>query len=119
MLELISENNAYITLIIAIGAGLFAFVKWIDSRIQNLRNERYKNYMQLIGTLSGSKENDEYLIAMTEQIAAVWFLLEYKEYYDITLRILDIKELEKMSDSNWQEFVAPQVRLLIEEIKRG
>ena len=41
-----------------------------------------------------------------------------KEYYDITLRILDNSDLEKMSNTNWQEFVAPQVRLLIEEIKR-
>jgi len=78
MLELITENNAYITLMIAIGAGLFAFVKWIDSRNQNLRNERYKSYMQLIRILSGSKTSDEQSVCMTEQIAAAWFLLESK-----------------------------------------
>lgn len=118
MLELITENNAYITLIIAIGAGLFAFIKWLDSRNLSLKNERYKSYMQLIRVLSGSKTNDGQSVCMTEQIAAVWFLLEYREYYDITLKILDNGDLEKMSNKNWQELVAPQVRLLIEEIKK-
>jgi len=118
MLELIAENTNQITLIIAIIAGLFAFIKWLDTRNQNLKDERYKKYIQLIRILSGSKINDSASICMTEQIASAWLLLEYKEYYKITLKILDNNDLEKMSNENWQQFVLPQIKLVVEEIKR-
>lgn len=73
--------------------------------------------MQLIRIVSGSKPNEAVSIGMTEQIAAIWFLLEYKEYHHITLKILDNPDLEKMANERWNKFVLPQVRLLTEEIK--
>ncbi len=116
MLDLITKNNTHIILFIVICSGIFAFIKWLDSRKQTLRNERFKNYIELIGILAGSKNSAGITRCMTEQIAAAWLLLEYNEYYNITLKILDNSDLEKMSDENWKEFVAPQVRYLVTEI---
>ncbi|MCP5405513.1 MAG: hypothetical protein H6922_04755 [Pseudomonadaceae bacterium] len=66
MFELFFQNTGSITLLISIGAGLFGFIKWLDSRNQRLRNERYEKYIQLIRTLSGSKEREDAYVCMTE-----------------------------------------------------
>lgn len=116
-MEFISQNIDSITLIIAIFSGLFAFIKWIDSRNRELKNERYKKYMQLIREISGSKETEGASICITEQIASSWMLLEYKEYHKITLKILDNEDLKKMSNDRWQKFVLPQIKKVIEEIR--
>lgn len=116
MFEFISANSDNITLLIAIFAGLFGFVKWLDARTLKVKNERYDKYIQLIRVLSGSRDNKDASICMTEQIASAWLLLEYKEYYPITLKILDNPDLERMSNEPWQKFVLPQIKLVISEI---
>lgn len=115
-MKFISQNIDNITLIIAIFAGLFTFIKWIDSRNRELKNERYKKYMQLIKIISGSKETKDSSICMTEQIASLWMLLEYKEYYNITLKILDNEDLKEMSNEPWKKFILPQIEKVIQEI---
>ena len=117
MLEAVGNNSDQITIVIAILAGLFAFIKWIDTRNQTLKNERYERYIQHIRILSGSKANEGASICITEQIAAAWLLLEYSEYFDISLKILDNPDLTKMSNKPWQDFVLPQIKQVIEEIK--
>lgn len=114
--KLIGEISPLLMLIITVGAGLFAFVKWFDERKRELKNKRYERYIQHIRILSGSKNKAE-SICITEQIAAAWLLLEYSEYYDITIKILDNPDLERMSNKPWQEFVLPQIEKVIEEIK--
>ncbi len=116
-MEFISNHADQLTIIFAICAGLFAFIKWLDARNQTLKNERYERYIQHIRILSGSRDNDGAFICMTEQIAAAWLLLEYSEYYHITLKILDNPDLEKMSNEPWQNFVLPQIKQVLEEIK--
>lgn len=116
-MEFISNHADQLTIIFAICAGLFAFIKWLDARNQTLKNERYERYIQHIRILSGSRDNEGAFICMTEQIAAAWLLLEYSEYYHITLKILDNPDLEKMSNKPWQNFVLPQIKQVLEEIK--
>jgi hypothetical protein len=41
MFEFISENPDTLALSIAVIAGLFGFVKWLDARTLKLKNERY------------------------------------------------------------------------------
>ena len=53
MFEFISENPDTLALSIAVIAGLFGFVKWLDARTLKLKNERYVKYIQLIRVLSG------------------------------------------------------------------
>lgn len=114
MLELIINQAAIIA---AIFAGFFAFIKWIDARNRALKNERYKQYIRHIKILSGSKETDQSTICMTEQIAAAWFLVEYKEFHLITIKILDNDDLEKMSNEPWKKFVLPHIKKVISEVK--
>ena len=116
MFEFISANSDIIALLITVFAGFFGFIKWLDTRTLNLKNERYDKYILLIGVLSGAKDNKDATIPTTVQIASAWLLLEYKEYYPITVKIFDNPDLEKMSNENWREFVLPQIKLVIEEI---
>lgn len=76
--EFIAQNKELIGFAIAVVAGLFAFIKWIDTRNRELKEKRYRIYMDLIGVISG-KRADSTTPNITEQIAATWFLLEYKE----------------------------------------
>jgi len=114
-LEFISQNKDIIGFVIAIIAGSFAFVKWIDTRNRELKEKRYKTYMDLIGVISG-KRADSTTPNLTEQVAATWFLLEYKEYYEITAKIFSDSDLENMGNALWVQHVLPHIRRLINEI---
>jgi hypothetical protein len=115
ILEFISEIKDLIGFVIAIIAGLFAFVKWIDTRNRELKEKRYKTYMDLIGVISG-KRTDSTIPNITEQIAATWFLMEYKEYYKMTRKIFSESDLENMANEPWVKHVLPHIRKLITEI---
>ena len=117
MLDFITQNNGLIGIIIISFTGLFAFVKWIDSRNRNLKEKRYETYMKLVGVISG-KRIDSTTPNITEQIAATWFLLEYKEYYDMTLRIFSDSDLRNMGNEPWIKHVLPHIEKLIKEITR-
>lgn len=114
-LEFISEIKDLIGFVIAIIAGFFAFIKWIDTRNRELKEKRYKNYMDLIGVISG-KRADSTTPNITEQIAATWFLLEYKEYYEMTGKIFSDSDLENMANEPWVKHVLPHIRKLLTEI---
>jgi len=114
-LEFISQNKDLIGFFVAIMAGLFTFVRWIDTRNRELKEKRYKTYMDLIGVISG-KRKDSTTPNLTEQIAAIWFLLEYKEYYEITRKIFSDSDFENMSGLLWVQHVLPHIRKLIKEI---
>ena len=117
MFEFISENPDTLALSIAVIAGLFGFVKWLEARTLKLKNERYVKYIQLIRVLSGYNDNKEASTCITEQVASAWLLLEYKEHYSITLNIFDNPDLEQISNIKWQQFVLPQVKRVILEMK--
>lgn len=114
-LEFISQNKDLIGLITVSIAGLFIFIKWIDTRNRELKEKRYKTYMDLIGVISG-KRSDSSRPNFTEQIAAVWFLLEYKEYYETTKKIFSESDFENMADKAWVQHILPHIHKLIKEI---
>lgn len=115
ILQFISQNKDLIGLITVSIAGFFVFVKWIDNRNRELKEKRYKTYMDLIGVISG-KRVDSTTPNLTEQIAAVWFLLEYKEYYEITKKIFSESDLENMANEIWVQHVLPHIYKLLKEI---
>ena len=98
MLEFITTNNQLLGTITIICAGLFAFIKWIDNRNNELKEKRYSKYMSLISTISGKREDGQ-TPNFTEQIAATWLLLEYKEYYKITEKIFSKTTLDLESNN--------------------
>lgn len=115
MLEFITQNTNLIGLITVSITGLFVFIKWLDTRNRELKEKRYETYMNLVSVISG-KRSDSTTPNITEQIAATWFLLEYKEYYDMTRRIFSDSDLEKMANEPWVTHVLPHIRNLLKEI---
>jgi hypothetical protein len=115
ILEFITNNKDLIGVIVVCFTGLFGFVKWIDTRRRELKEKRYKTYMDLIGVISG-KRADSTTPNITEQIAATWFLSEYNEYYDMTKRIFSDSDLEDMANEPWVKHVLPHIHKLIEKI---
>ncbi len=103
------------TIIIGVSAGLFAFIKWLDTRNSELAEKRYMTYMSLVSVISG-KRTDSSTPNLTEQIAATWFLLEYKEYYTITRKIFGNSDLSNMANEPWVNHVLPHIEKLLEEI---
>lgn len=115
MLEFITQNKDLIGVVTVSITGLFIFAKWIDTRNRELKEKRYQTYMHLIGVISG-KRADSTTPNITEQIAATWFLLEYKEYYEMTKRIFSDSDLENMANEPWVKHVLPHINKLVKEI---
>ncbi|TOA90231.1 hypothetical protein CGK17_16610 [Vibrio parahaemolyticus] len=115
ILEFITENKDLIGVLAVVFSGLFAFVKWLDTRKRELREKRYRTYMDLISIISG-KRQDSSAPNITEQVAAVWFLVEYKEYYKTTVRIFSESDLENMANGPWVQHVLPHITKLIKTI---
>lgn len=117
MFEFISENSQLLGVIIVTFGGLFAFIKWIDTRNRELREKRYSTYMNLISVISGKRE-DGTTPNLTEEIAATWFLLEYKEYYKTTEKIFSNSDLKNMANEAWVKHVLPHIKSMLEEISQ-
>lgn len=115
ILQFITQNKDLIGLITVSITGIFVFIKWIDNRNRELKEKRYKTYMDLIGVISG-KRADSSTPNISEQIAAVWFLSEYKEYYEITKKIFSESDFENMSDKAWVQHILPHIHKLLKEI---
>lgn len=116
-MQFIINHAEQLTIIFAICAGLFAFIKWLDARNQQLKNRRYECYMQHIRLISGLKNKDGLQTGPTEQIASAWLLLGYPEYFDITLKIFDNPDTLNIFNDNWKKIVLPQIKEVIGEIK--
>lgn len=114
-MHFITENSQFLSVLAAVVGGVFAIVKWIDIRHMELREKRYSKYMGLISTISGNRP-DGSTPRITEQIAAVWFLLEYKEYHRITYRIFSSNDLKDMANEPWTKHVVPHIEKLLKEI---
>jgi hypothetical protein len=52
---------------------------------------------------------------LAEQIAAVWFLLEYEEYYNITDKIFSNKHVCSSDAKEWHDKVLPVIQELREK----
>ncbi len=116
-LQLLENNKDFIGLIIAFLTGAFVLIKWLDTRKRELKEKRYQTYMHLVGITSG-KRPDSSISNATEQIAAIWFLLEYKEYYKVTKRVFSNENKFKgMADDFWMEHVYPHTESLLKEIE--
>ncbi len=115
-LDFITQNKDILGFIIAVSAGLFAFIKWLDTRNRELKESRYKTYMDLIGVISGKRKGSS-TPNMSEQIAAIWFLVEYKEYYDITRKIFSESDLENMTNRPWIKHLLPHIEKLLKQIQ--
>ncbi len=117
MLEFISENSQLLGIVTVSLAGLFTFIKWIDTRNRELKEKRYDTYMNLVSVISGMRKNGQGA-KLTEQIAAVWFLLEYDEYKNITKKIFSETNLETVGDDIWTGHIAPQIKLMLDETSK-
>jgi hypothetical protein len=116
MLDFITANTQLMSIIVIVFGGVFAFVKWLDTRNRELKDKHYSKYMDLIGIISGIRP-DGTVPRITEQIAAIWFLREYKGYNKVTYKIFSALDLDKIANETWTKHVAPEVRLLLQEIE--
>ncbi|MFA4994540.1 MAG: hypothetical protein WC521_04465 [Bdellovibrionales bacterium] len=114
-MNFITENSQLLSVLTAVIGGVFAFIKWIDVRHMELREKRYAKYMELVSTISG-RHPDGNALCITEQIAAVWFLLEYKEYRDITFKIFSSKDVLDTAKGPTAKILVPHIEHLMKEI---
>ena len=116
MNSVFGEVSQVVSIFTVVIGGVFTAIKWLDVRKRELREKRYEKYMSLISIISGSHPDDRN-VRITEQIAAIWFLLEYKEYEHLTCRIFSDNNLWAMANPPWIEHVFPHIERLLLEIK--
>jgi hypothetical protein len=114
MINFITQNKELLSFIIAIFAGVFTAIKYLDTRKRELQEKRYAKYMDLIAMISGTRPDGNHA-KITEQVAAVWFLLEYTEYYYLTHKIFEANDFSSIGNNEWTTYIVPQIRLLLKE----
>lgn len=65
--------------------------------------------MRLISVVSGGGK-------ITEQVASVYLLLEYKKYYNITLQVFDNESWEKENNTQWKTYVMPAIKTVLKKL---
>jgi hypothetical protein len=101
--EILGTLPSLVTILVAIGGGIFSVIRWYDIRRRELRQQRWTDYSRLIAIVSGLSA-DGRSTRIPEQVAALYQLLEFPEYASITVRALD--GAERFADQNWRQHVA-------------
>ncbi len=112
-----------LTFIAAFIATYSAFIRWYVSYKQSISDNRYNNYVKLVKTIFGGKDSKDEIIPYSVQIASLWLLLEYKEYYLISLKIFRHESVGRLPQNapesciRWQQEVATEINVIICEIE--
>lgn len=93
---------------IAAGAGLFGFLKWIDVRRREIADQQFKRVFELLSIVSGQYP-DGRGARIIDQIAAVWLLREFPAYGDTVRRALSGDWSSGMAAQNFLDHVAPEI----------
>lgn len=95
-MNILSFLNQYYPLISAlslISGGLFALLKFREY----LKDKRFKTYHELIDELVNEQRNPDRVIKLDRQIAIVYELRNFSNYYPLSIRILNGLK------NNWKE----------------
>ncbi|OGI03381.1 MAG: hypothetical protein A2Y25_08630 [Candidatus Melainabacteria bacterium GWF2_37_15] len=80
----------YITTLIAIGGFVFSVFKFVDLKQREEKRLNYENLNKLISNISGKIYNTGKVeVIISEQIASIYQLLEFKKYSSIILPFLN------------------------------
>ena len=98
---------------------IFAAVYWWVLRRQELRQQRWNQYQQTIGLAWGG-DQDKQGVPIALQIAAVYQLVEFKEFAYMTALSLKYVVVDNPVRINpeWKEFVGPHVERIIELLQQ-
>jgi hypothetical protein len=89
ILNFLNEYYPAISVLSLIGGGLFAFFKFREY----LKDKRFKTYHELIDELVNEQRNPDRVIKLDRQIAIVFELRNFSNYYPLSIRILsDLKD---------------------------
>lgn len=92
ILDLLNSYSSVITIILTIFAGIWAIIKFKEY----LKDKRFKTYHELIDELVNETRNPDRVIKLDRQIAIIFELRNFVDYYPVTKRILiDLKSLWK------------------------
>jgi len=82
------EYLPYLTTLGSIVAFVFTVLKYIDSKKQQEKNERFKQFLKIFELVAGRTANGQPLVD-TQQAMAIYQLSEFKEYSYMTLPIIN------------------------------
>ena len=77
-----------VTILVALIPAIWSFIRFINLKSKELRHERFKIYHGLIRELV-QPDTPGQPMSMDRQIAIVFELRNFKEYYELTLRMLE------------------------------
>ncbi len=87
IIEYISKNAPAITIILGGTAGIIKFWQWVNIKKTEDKQRKFETYHKLIKDLvEPDKKGKE--IKLDRQIAIIYELTNYKQYYSVSKRIL-------------------------------
>ncbi len=94
IINFLNTNYGALTVLISIATGLFWFIyrifklfKYISEKHKEFKDKQFEKYHRLIKDLSQSDTPGE-PIKLDRQIATVYELRNFPDYYDVSIRIL-------------------------------
>jgi hypothetical protein len=98
-----------------VASGLFAFIKWYDLRNRELRQRNWSDYQEALETVWGRTTSGGD-VASSRQIAAVYRLVRFKEFYFATVTALE--DAGARNPDSWKQNVGPHAKKVTSALKK-
>ncbi len=95
ILKFLNDHSSLISAIPIVAGGIWGFFKFRE----HVKDKRFKTYHDLIDQMVNEQREADRKIKLDRQIAVIYELRNFKEYFDVSIRILKgLKEEWKDND---------------------
>lgn len=118
IINFLSTNNGAIAVLITLAVSLYKFFQYLNIKLDELREKKFKHYHDdLIKKLVQAENKDEN-IKLDRQIAIIYELRNFPEYFPVSKRILD-GWIIKSDDKEMPERIKAEANLAVEYMSKN
>lgn len=111
----ISMIIAFVGLVVLLATLAFSAHRYLRTRSAEIKQEKFKNYHYLIDGLVGACQGEK--LKLDSQIAKVYELRNYREYREVSIRILEgLKQTWKKEPEN--ERLLKEIQISLSKLKK-
>jgi hypothetical protein len=111
----ISTHFPSLAAIGAIAGGIFTFIKWYDIRNRELAQKNWADYQEALDVVWGRNMSGQD-ISSARQLAALYRLTRFKEFYFAT--VVALEEAGERNPEDWKRNVGPGAKRVVAALKR-
>lgn len=114
----LNTNNGAIAILITVAVSLYKFFQYLNIKLDELREKKFKHYHDdLIKKLVQSENKDEN-IKLDRQIAIIYELKNFPEYFPVSKRILE-GWIIKSDDKEMPERIKNEAKIAIKYMNKN